>query len=105
LWDFGHAPERPDHPDHALARVLQAGLLAELPLLEPALLHRLVARGLEASGAGPFSAANAERLLGSAELPRPRTPARDLAGLLDTDALRAALGRIACRYDGGHLDE
>jgi FkbM family methyltransferase len=105
LWDCGRAPERPDHPDHALATVLQAGLLAALPSLEPALIERIVARGLEATGAGPFSAAIAERLLGSAELPRARTPASDLAGLLDTDELRAALGRIACRYDGGHLED
>jgi FkbM family methyltransferase len=105
LWDCGRAPERPDHPDHALAQVLEAGLFAELPLLEPALLARLVARGLEATGDGPFSAATAERLIGSAEVSRPHAPARDLAALLDTDALRAALGRIACRYDGGHLDE
>ena len=105
LWDCGRAPERPDHPDHALARVLEAGLFAELPLLEPGLLERLVARGLEATGAGPFSAASSERLIGSAELTHPRAPASDLAGLLQTDALRAALGRIACRYDGGHLDE
>jgi FkbM family methyltransferase len=105
LWDCGRAPERLDHPDHALARVLEAGLFAELPLLEPALLERLVARGLEATGGGPFSAANAERITGSAELPRPRAPVHDLSALLDTDAVRAALGRIACRYDGGHLDE
>jgi FkbM family methyltransferase len=104
LWDCGRAPERPDHPDHALAAILQAGLLAALPSLEPALIRQLVARGLEATGAGAFSDAIAHKLVGSAELPRPRTPASDLAGLLDTDELRAALGRIACRYDGGHLE-
>ncbi len=105
LWDCGRAPERSDHPDHALAAVLQTGVLAELPALEPALIERLVARGLEATGAGPFSAAMADRLLGSAELPRARTPAPDLASLVGTDELRAALGRIACRYDGGHLED
>ena len=31
--------------------------------------------------------------------------AADLAGLLGTDEMRAALGRIACTYDGGHLME
>jgi FkbM family methyltransferase len=102
LWDCGKAPERPDHPDHALAAVLQAGLFASLPTLEPALIERLIARGLAATGAGLFSAAIADRLVGAAELPRPRamTPP-DLARLLATDELRAALGRIACRYDGG----
>jgi len=105
LWDCGKAPERPDHPDHALAVILQAGLLAALPLLEPALIERLVALGLEVTGSGPFSATIAERLRGSAELPRARTPASDLADLIDSDDLRAALGRIACRYDGGHLED
>jgi FkbM family methyltransferase len=104
LWDFGRAPERPDHPDHALAAVLQAGLFAALPTLEPALIERLIARGLEATGLGPFSPAAARRLLGSAEWPGPPTAAADLSGLVVTDALRAALGRIACRYDGGLPD-
>ena len=45
-------------------------------------------------------------LLGTAEFPRAaREPAADLAALLETDQLRAALGRIACMYDGGHLLE
>src|SRR5262245_3483889 len=47
LWDCGRAPERPDHPDHRLAQVLQQGLFAELPSLDPALLRRLIERGLE----------------------------------------------------------
>jgi hypothetical protein len=105
LWDCGRAAERPDHPDHALAAVLQAGLFAALPSLEPALVERIIGRGLEATNAGPFSAATAARLLGTAELPRGRTPAPDLPSFLATDELRAALGRIACRYDGGHLED
>jgi FkbM family methyltransferase len=104
LWDFGRAPERPDHPDHTLAIVLQAGLFAALPTLEPTLIERLIAWGLEATGAGPFSPAAAQRLLGAAELPGPPTPAADLAGLIATDEMRAGLGRIACRYDGGLPD-
>jgi FkbM family methyltransferase len=105
LWDCGRAADRPEHPDHALAALLQAGLLAMLPVLEPALLERLIARGLEATGAGPYAPGGADRLIGTAELPRPPTPAvHDLAGLLGTDGLRAALGRIACRYDGGLPD-
>ena len=31
--------------------------------------------------------------------------AADVAALLDSDQFRAALGRIACMYDGGHLLE
>jgi hypothetical protein len=59
LWDCGRAPERPDHPDHALSKVLQTGFFAALPSLEPALIERLVACGLRATGAlqWPISAA------------------------------------------------
>jgi FkbM family methyltransferase len=103
LWDFGRAPERPDHPDHALSKVLQAGLFAALPSLDPALIEQLVARGLQATHSGPFSAATAKLLLGAAEQPRPPGPATNLAALLASEALRAALGRIACTYDGGHI--
>jgi hypothetical protein len=42
-------------------------------------------------------------LIGRAELPRPPTEARTVEALLATDDVRAALGRIACMYDGGHL--
>jgi FkbM family methyltransferase len=104
LWDFGRAPERADHPDHALARVLQAGLLAALPALDPQLIERLIAGGLEALGEPPLSPDSAEKLIGTAEFPRPRTRLTDIASSFGTDELKAALGRIACRYDGGLPD-
>ena len=117
LWDFGRAPERPDHPDHALAKVLQAGLFALLPSLDPALLRQLIERGR--NGVRPSGSAGdqelgvgkgsdpmaAVALLGTAEFPRPRESAANLQALLETDQFRAALGRIACMYDGGHLLE
>jgi FkbM family methyltransferase len=104
LWDCGRAPERHDHPDHQLAQVLQRGFFAVLPSLDRALLRRIVERGLD--GVGPAGSDPASTLLGSAEFPRAeREPAADLAALLDTDQLRAAFGRIACMYDGGHLLE
>jgi len=116
LWDCGRAPERTDHPDHKLAQVLQQGFFAELPSLDPALLRRLIERGLD--GVRPHGPGGAQvtdgalgsdptaALLGTAEFPRAaREPAADLAGILETDQLRAALGRIACMYDGGHLLE
>jgi FkbM family methyltransferase len=105
LWDCGRAPDKPDHPDHKLAQVLQHGFFALLPSLAPALLKTVVTRGLEATEAGDFSPAIANLLRGSAELPRTASPAADLDGLLATDDLRAALGRIACTYDGGHIME
>jgi FkbM family methyltransferase len=103
LWDFGRAPDKVEHPDHALAKVLQSGFLAALPSLDTALLARVVERGLEATKAGGFGPAVAMLLIGTAEQPRAPAAADDLAALLDTDALRAALGRIACAYDGGHI--
>ena len=116
LWDCGRAPERADHPDHQLAQLLQQGFFAELPALDPALLRRLIERGLD--GVRPHGPGRAQvtdgtlgsdpaaTLLGTAEFPGvTRQPAADLAALLETDQLRAALGRIACMYDGGHLLE
>jgi hypothetical protein len=76
-----------------------------LPSLDPALLKAIVQRGLEATKAGPFSPAAAAALIGSPEFPRAASPASDLAMLLATDELRAAMGRIACTYDGGHIRE
>jgi FkbM family methyltransferase len=104
LWDCGRAPERPDHPDHVLAKVLMEGFLALLPTLEPALLQRIIETG--SKGARPSGSDTMASLLGSAEFPRlVREPAADLAALLATDRMRAGLGRIACMYDGGHLLE
>lgn len=104
LWDCGRAPERADHPDHKLAQALLQGFLASLPALDPALLQRLIERGLEA--VGPGKSDPLAPLLGTAEFPRATPePAGNLPTLLATDRLRAALGRIACMYDGGHLLE
>ena len=105
LWDCGRAPERADHPDRVLARTLLEGFFAVLPSLEPALLRRIIERGLSSTEAGPISAAVVTSLLGTAEFPRPPPTTADLDALLDSDQLRAALGRIACMYDGGHLLE
>jgi FkbM family methyltransferase len=101
LWDCGRAPQMADHPDRELALVLQTGLLGLLPTLDPGMIERLIARGLEALGEPPFAPGLAGKLVGTAELPRAPTPVADLADLVRTDELRAALGRIACRYDGG----
>jgi FkbM family methyltransferase len=105
LWDFGRAPERADHPDHALAKVLQAGFFAALPSLGPELLAQLAERGLEAAKGGPYSKAIASLLVGKAEWPQDFPASNTLTELMVTDALRAAVGRIACTYDGGHIME
>jgi FkbM family methyltransferase len=105
LWDCGRAADKPGHPDHALAHALVTGLMAALPGLDPDLLARLIARGksLEKSLASTELAA---LLRGTAEFPRAAgIEDGDIAGLLQSDQVRAALGRIACMYDGGHLLE
>ncbi|WP_406856349.1 FkbM family methyltransferase [Alsobacter sp. KACC 23698] len=83
MYEIGRAPENPAHPDHALAAALARGLWADLPHLDRAALARMLVRG-RGQEATPeaLAAARAE---------------------IDTDAFRAALGRIACGYDGGQI--
>jgi hypothetical protein len=45
LWDCGQALAERGHPDHELALALAKGLLARLPLLDPALLAELAEAG------------------------------------------------------------
>lgn len=79
-YEIGRAHE-PRHPDHDLAMDLAKGLWASLPLLEPDLVARLLAKG-RGIAEGDLAA---------------------LAAFVDTDATRAAIGRIAAGYDGGQL--
>ena len=104
LWHCGRAADAPGHPDHALAKILQHGFFAALPSLDRSLLQAIIEGGLEATKSPdrPAGAAPAE-LLGRAEFPCSLPGAGDLSQLLDGDAFRAAMGRIACAYDGGHI--
>jgi FkbM family methyltransferase len=83
MYEIGRAPENALHPDHALATELARGLWAALPTLEPRQVAALLGR---MRGLAPGSEAQSalEREAGS-------------------EAFRAALGRIACGYDGGQL--
>jgi FkbM family methyltransferase len=83
MYEIGRAPENPAHPDHALTRILARGLWADLPHLDPDRLARLLVRGR-----------------GLAPTPEALAAARSEIG---TDGFRAALGRIACGYDGGQI--
>lgn len=110
LWDCGRAADRADHPDRKLAELLIAGLMADLPRLaaeEPQRLASLVARGLDAPRLKADPRPALVDLAGTCEQPRPIDPASatSLDKLLASDQVRAALGRIACMYDGGHLLE
>jgi FkbM family methyltransferase len=83
MYEMGRAPENPEHPDHALARVLARGFWSVLPYLDRDLLAEILHRGLASS----------------------QSLATDfLSESLDADQFRARLGRIACGYDGGQVD-
>lgn len=108
LFDCGRALERPDHPDHRLAKELTRAFLAALPSLDRQFLASLL------SARGSFCRLNAEErmqlLYGTAEFPAssPQPPADSdgitaLSELMASDRFRAALGRIAAAYDGGYV--
>jgi FkbM family methyltransferase len=106
LYEFGRAPDVAAHPDHALARALLEGFLADLPRRSPRELAGMLARSeafkkAEADGAAAVTAL----LAGTAEyVGRDDSAAgSELTARLATDRVRAALGRIAATYDGGQL--
>lgn len=103
LWDHGRAADSAAHADHKLARTVLHGLMATLPDIEPALLGKLIERGLAGQKLKPQSEAALAALLGTAEYPGIDEKPTDMATLLASDRFRAALGRIACFYDGGHI--
>ena len=106
LWDHGRSAARTDHPDRALSDTLVAGLFAMLPSLSQDVVGRLLAAGIAAERKTAGVPALAAELLGHAEWPGKPGPApADLETLVASDRFRAALGRIACMYDGGHLQE
>jgi FkbM family methyltransferase len=82
MHEIGRAPENKQHPDHALAQDLARGLWASLPWLDAELIASLLGRARGIAKPDDLAA---------------------LAATVDTDAFRAALGRIACGYDGGQI--
>ncbi len=81
MYEIGRALENSNHPDHDLARQLARGVLAHLPYLDRDLMVEFLRRGRR----------------GSADV--------DYCVDIDTEAFRAALGRIACGYDGGQIPD
>ena len=64
---------------------------------------QLIEAGLKTDNAVPPSEIIAT-LIGSAEWPGRATPQpTGITSLVATDRFKAALGRISCMYDGGHL--
>ncbi len=82
MYEIGRAGENAVHPDHQLALALVHGFLARLPHLAPELLASFLDR----------------------ESKPPNDDLRALQRMLADEALRMRLGRIACGYDGGHIE-
>jgi hypothetical protein len=82
MYEIGRAPENAQHPDHALAQELARGFWASLPHLDARLLTSILARGRGV---------------------KEHHDIETLAALMESEPFRAALGRIACGYDGGQI--
>jgi FkbM family methyltransferase len=106
IGNFKGAAHDPAHPDHRLARLLAGADLANLPLMDRgALLGLLTADVPEPDG--PASAVDiaaiSEGLLGSAAaqqmaMSQHETIREAYRRIIDSDAFRAACGRIAASY-------
>jgi FkbM family methyltransferase len=81
MYEIGRAPENSNHPDFALAEELARGFWASLPLLDEQTLAMFLARARDSKGAGREA----------------------LDEYVRSEEFLAALGRIACTYDGGHI--
>lgn len=114
LFDHGRAPERRDHPDHALAVALQGLSMADLPLVDPEVLFGFLTKNLPPGAlTEPATSASLDRFarlwLGgepwrldvNEQVGAPLE--KGLRAMIASDAFRAALGRIAAAYDGGFI--
>jgi FkbM family methyltransferase len=84
MCEIGRAPENEQHPDHALAQDLARGFWASLLYLDADLIASILGRARRVAKPEEFAA---------------------LASTVGTEAFRAALGRVACGYDGGQIDD
>ena len=84
MYEIGRAPENAQHPDHALAHDLARGFWASLPYLDPGLIASILGRGRQVEQPDDLEA---------------------LTAMVNSEQFRAALGRIACGYDGGQIIE
>jgi hypothetical protein len=84
MYEIGRAPENELHPDHALALDLARGFWASLPYLDPSLIASILGRARQVEKRGDLAV---------------------LASMVESEQFRAALGRVACGYDGGQVIE
>jgi len=106
IGNFKPAAEDETHPDHRLALLLKEANLAKLPVMDPAALVDMLARGedLTRPATAADIAAIANRLGVPAAVQQVGAPGtvetmRDAyRRITETDAFRAACGRIAASY-------
>lgn len=108
IGNYKPAADDPAHPDHRLARLLTGADMAKLPLMERATLFAMLTGGradLDRPASAADIAAITERLFGqSPALQRIAMPSGEdtIRGIyrriIDSDAFRAACGRIAASY-------
>jgi len=108
IGNFKGAAEDPAHPDHRLALLLAGADLAKLPLIDRSAILDLLTAGLvqlDRPATAADMAALQERLFGlSAALQQiaPVGPRKSILEtyreIIDSDAFRAAAGRIAASY-------
>ncbi len=82
MYEIGRAPENPQHPDHELAQILACGFWSSLPYLDRDVLAEILSHKRCASD---------------------HPAAEGLSETIGTEKFLAAIGRIACGYDGGQV--
>jgi FkbM family methyltransferase len=106
IGNFKPAGDDPTHPDHHLARLLRGADMAKLPLNRAALLEPLTSgfSGLDRPATAADTSAITARLFGPSPAmqqiaPQEGESIRDAyRRIIDSDAFRAACGRIAASY-------
>jgi FkbM family methyltransferase len=109
IGNFKPAGEDPAHPDHRLATLLSGLDMAKLPLLERSVLLDRLTAGIDGLDRPADHAAIRARLFGAAaavqqnDLPQgkestPQSIRDAYRRIIDSDAFRAACGRIAASY-------
>lgn len=116
LGHTNRAPFRDDHPDHAFARDFVGAFLAMAPRLDRAVLRGLLEHGERGDLDAPMST-EARAGIVARIFPGPRfaeasagidriaaaTRREFIAEIVESDAFRVMLGRMAASYDGGQI--
>ncbi len=116
LYDHGRALDNSGHPDHVLASALMGLDPASLPLVDSATILGFLTKNVSADELrAPAAEVTLDRFAhlwlgtephGDIGTRKPGSLLEDaLRDLIQTDAFRAALGRIAAAHDGGFLME